>query len=43
MIAAGVNPLDWKIADGMLKDSLDVPFPLILGQDGVSWTRSARA
>ncbi|NVI91022.1 NADP-dependent oxidoreductase [Actinomadura sp. BRA 177] len=34
MIAAGVNPLDWKIADGMLKDSLDVPFPLILGQDG---------
>jgi NADPH:quinone reductase-like Zn-dependent oxidoreductase len=34
MIAAGVNPLDWKIADGMLKDSVDAPFPLILGQDG---------
>jgi NADPH:quinone reductase-like Zn-dependent oxidoreductase len=34
MIAAGLNPLDWKIADGMLKDSVDVPFPLILGQDG---------
>ncbi|WP_433229955.1 NADP-dependent oxidoreductase [Actinomadura formosensis] len=34
LIAAGLNPLDWKIADGMLKDSLDVPFPLILGQDG---------
>jgi NADPH:quinone reductase-like Zn-dependent oxidoreductase len=34
MIAAGLNPSDWKIADGMLKDSVDVPFPLILGQDG---------
>jgi NADPH:quinone reductase-like Zn-dependent oxidoreductase len=34
MIAAGLNPFDWKIADGMLKDSVDVPFPLILGQDG---------
>ncbi|MFA1541202.1 NADP-dependent oxidoreductase [Actinomadura monticuli] len=34
LVAAGLNPLDWKIADGMLKDSVDVPFPLILGQDG---------
>jgi NADPH:quinone reductase-like Zn-dependent oxidoreductase len=34
MIAAGLNPSDWKVADGMLKDSVDVPFPLILGQDG---------
>ncbi|MFA1545193.1 NADP-dependent oxidoreductase [Actinomadura chokoriensis] len=34
MVAAGLNPVDWKIADGMLKDSVDVPFPLILGQDG---------
>ncbi|MEO3822422.1 NADP-dependent oxidoreductase [Actinomadura sp. B10D3] len=34
MIAAGLNPLDWKIAEGMLKDSVDAPFPLILGQDG---------
>ncbi|NKZ08568.1 NADP-dependent oxidoreductase [Actinomadura latina] len=34
MVAAGLNPLDWKIADGMLKDSVDVPFPLVLGQDG---------
>lgn len=34
LIAAGLNPLDWKVADGMFKDSVDVPFPLILGQDG---------
>ncbi|TDC71630.1 NADP-dependent oxidoreductase [Actinomadura sp. GC306] len=34
MIAAGLNPIDWKIADGMLKDSADAPFPLILGRDG---------
>ncbi|XRQ11712.1 NADP-dependent oxidoreductase [Actinomadura welshii] len=34
MIAAGLNPLDWKIADGMLKDSVDAPFPLVLGSDG---------
>ena len=34
MVAAGLNPVDWKIADGMLKDTVDVPFPLILGQDG---------
>ncbi|MFB4296075.1 NADP-dependent oxidoreductase [Actinomadura sp. NTSP31] len=34
MIAAGLNPVDWKIADGMLKDSAEARFPLILGQDG---------
>jgi NADPH:quinone reductase-like Zn-dependent oxidoreductase len=34
MIAAGLNPVDWKIADGMLKDSMEARFPLILGQDG---------
>lgn len=34
MIAAGLNPMDWKIADGLLKDSVDAAFPLILGQDG---------
>ncbi|RKS72056.1 NADPH:quinone reductase-like Zn-dependent oxidoreductase [Actinomadura pelletieri DSM 43383] len=34
VIAAGLNPLDWKLADGMLKDTVDASFPLILGQDG---------
>ncbi|MFC5751947.1 NADP-dependent oxidoreductase [Actinomadura rugatobispora] len=34
VIAAGLNPMDWKIADGLLKDSVPYHFPLILGQDG---------
>ncbi|TMR01700.1 NADP-dependent oxidoreductase [Actinomadura soli] len=34
MIAAGLNPFDWKLADGMVKDSVDATFPLILGVDG---------
>jgi NADPH:quinone reductase-like Zn-dependent oxidoreductase len=34
MIAAGLNPVDWKVADGMLKDSAEARFPLSLGQDG---------
>ncbi|WP_395104389.1 NADP-dependent oxidoreductase [Actinomadura sp. SCN-SB] len=34
LFAAGLNPADWKIADGMLKDSVPYSFPLILGLDG---------
>lgn len=34
IVAAGLNPVDWKIADGMLKDSVDAAFPLVLGSDG---------
>jgi NADPH:quinone reductase len=32
--AAGVNPFDWKIADGTAATSLPHVFPLILGVDG---------
>jgi NADPH:quinone reductase-like Zn-dependent oxidoreductase len=31
--AAGVNPFDWKVADGALKDQMKHRFPLILGFD----------
>jgi NADPH:quinone reductase-like Zn-dependent oxidoreductase len=31
--AAGVNPFDWKVADGVLKDEKQHHFPLILGFD----------
>jgi NADPH:quinone reductase-like Zn-dependent oxidoreductase len=31
--AAGVNPFDWKVADGELKDEIEHQFPLILGFD----------
>lgn len=34
MIAAGLNPFDWKVADGMFKDTVEASFPLILGVDG---------
>ncbi|MFG2005629.1 NADP-dependent oxidoreductase [Spirillospora sp. NPDC048911] len=34
MVAAGLNPVDWKISDGMLKDAVDHAFPLIMGMDG---------
>ncbi|WP_067455938.1 NADP-dependent oxidoreductase [Actinomadura macra] len=41
LIAAGLNPLDWKVADGMLKDDVDAPFPLVLGQDGAGVVEDA--
>ena len=31
--AAGVNPFDWKVADGILKSEREHRFPLILGFD----------
>jgi NADPH:quinone reductase-like Zn-dependent oxidoreductase len=31
--AAGVNPFDWKVADGVLKGKKEHRFPLILGFD----------
>ena len=31
--AAGVNPVDWKIREGWLKDLLPYKFPIILGWD----------
>jgi NADPH:quinone reductase-like Zn-dependent oxidoreductase len=31
--AAGVNPFDWKVADGALEDEREHRFPLILGFD----------
>ncbi|MFD9813287.1 NADP-dependent oxidoreductase [Streptomyces sp. NPDC059080] len=32
--AAGVNPIDWKIADGMFGDPDTTSFPLVMGADG---------
>ena len=31
--AAGINPFDWKVADGALEDQMKHRFPLILGSD----------
>ncbi|MFF8788997.1 NADP-dependent oxidoreductase [Streptomyces sp. NPDC015125] len=32
--AAGLNPVDWKIADGMFGDAVPAAFPLVMGSDG---------
>jgi NADPH:quinone reductase-like Zn-dependent oxidoreductase len=32
--AAGVNPFDWKVIDGALRDAVPHAFPLVLGSDG---------
>jgi NADPH:quinone reductase-like Zn-dependent oxidoreductase len=32
--AAGLNPFDWKVADGALKDVVSHAFPLVMGSDG---------
>ncbi len=32
--AAGLNPFDWKVVDGALKDFVPHNFPLVLGSDG---------
>lgn len=34
LAAAGLNPFDWKLVDGILKDHMQHVFPLILGVDG---------
>nr|WP_277606008.1 NADP-dependent oxidoreductase [Glycomyces sp. L485] len=32
--AAGVNPFDWKVVDGALREQADHAFPIVLGSDG---------
>lgn len=34
LAAAGLNPFDWKMVDGILKDHMQHVFPMILGVDG---------
>jgi NADPH:quinone reductase-like Zn-dependent oxidoreductase len=33
MYATSINPIDWKLREGYLKDMLPFPFPIILGWD----------
>lgn len=33
VIAAGVNPIDWKIRQGIMKDMINLEFPATLGMD----------
>lgn len=32
--AASLNPFDWKLRNGMLRDNFDLKFPIIPGRDG---------
>ena len=41
--AAGVNPFDWKVAEGALKDQMKHRFPLILGFDAAGVIESVGA
>ncbi|MFF4603724.1 NADP-dependent oxidoreductase [Streptomyces sp. NPDC001339] len=34
LAAAGLNPVDWKLADGDFGDAVKASFPLVLGTDG---------
>ncbi len=34
LAAAGLNPFDWKMIDGILKDHMPHVFPLVIGVDG---------
>ena len=38
---AGINPFDWKIADGMLDGQVGHTFPLVLGLDGAGTVEAA--
>jgi NADPH:quinone reductase-like Zn-dependent oxidoreductase len=33
VVAAGVNPIDWKIRQGIMKDMINLEFPATLGMD----------
>lgn len=34
VVAAGINPFDWKVIDGIMKDQVKHDFPMIPGADG---------
>ncbi|MFD8316674.1 NADP-dependent oxidoreductase [Kitasatospora purpeofusca] len=38
--AAGVNPVDWKVRDGLLDGLLDAHFPLVMGWDAAGVVRA---
>lgn len=40
---AGMNPFDWKVADGMLDGQVPATFPLVLGFDGAGTVEAVGA
>jgi len=43
LAAAGVNPFDWKVIEGAMRDSVHHAFPLVLGSDGAGTVESIGA
>lgn len=41
--AAALNPFDWKVADGALKNAVEHDFPLVMGSDGAGVVESIGA
>ncbi|MFE9644990.1 NADP-dependent oxidoreductase [Streptomyces sp. NPDC006365] len=41
--AAALNPFDWKVADGALKNAVEHHFPLVMGSDGAGVVESIGA
>ncbi|MQY03984.1 NADP-dependent oxidoreductase [Actinomadura macrotermitis] len=41
LFAAGLNPADWQIAEGALRDTAPASFPLVLGADGAGVVEQA--
>ncbi|MDQ0313855.1 NADP-dependent oxidoreductase [Amorphus orientalis] len=39
--AASVNPIDWKLRKGLLKDVFAIPFPFVTGRDGAGVVAAA--
>ncbi len=43
LLVAGINPFDWKIADGAMDGQVGHAFPLVLGFDGAGTVEAAGA
>ena len=40
MHATSINPIDWKVREGYLKDMMPLPFPIVLGWDAAGIVES---
>ncbi|GAB4074002.1 NADP-dependent oxidoreductase [Barrientosiimonas marina] len=43
LYATSINPIDWKVREGYMKDTIPLPFPAILGWDAAGVVRDTGA